>query len=88
MKNKTENPKEIPAYKIISKSFLTGFMLLSITTGCIIGSFATQAFSQSDSPATECTDSTTLMSIPINGETLPTMMLNEFAVIADQAINK
>lgn len=88
MKNQTQNPGEDQASGRISRLFLTGIMLVCLTAGWLLASITNEAFSQSKVQSAETKDSTTLMSIPLNGETLPTMMLNEFSVVADQSINK
>lgn len=87
MKTQTQNPEEQQAARRISRLFLTGMMLVCMTAGWLLASITNEAFSQGNSNKQEVKD-TTLMSIPRNGEILPTMMLHEFAVVADQTINK
>ena len=87
MKTKSQNPEEQQAAGRISRLFLTGMMLVCMTAGWLLASITNEAFSQGNHNKQEVKD-TTLMSIPRNGETLPTMMLNEFAVIADQNMKK
>lgn len=84
MKTQTENTGKNRSYSKISRLFLTGCMLISITAGWIMGSFTTQAFSQSKTQQTANDDSTTLLTFPLNGENLPTMLLDEFSVIANK----
>lgn len=63
-----------------TRLFITGCMLACLTAGWLLGSTTTKAFSQQ---AQSSSESTTLLSVPMNGETLPTLMLDEFSVSAD-----
>lgn len=87
MKTQTQNAGEQQATGRMSRLFLTGMMLLCLTAGWLLASITNEAFSQ-PSVKNAKVKGATLMSIPLNGETLPTMMLNEFAVIADQNLKK
>ena len=82
---KTQNTTYAPGYRKLNRMLLTGGILSGILTGWLLGSFTTQAFSQSGKPANKA-DSTVLFSIPVNGEVLPTVMLDEFAVVAAETI--
>lgn len=88
MKTQTENSEKQQISGRINKLFLTGCMLICLTAGWLLASITNEVFSQSNTQKPDSKASTTLMSIPLNGETLPTMMLHEFAVIADQTLNK
>lgn len=54
-------------------------MLACITTGWCLGSITTQAFSRSEN-----NNNIILHSVPMKGESLPTILLSEFSVIAEQ----
>lgn len=74
-------------YRKINKVLLTGSILTGVLTGWMLGSFTTQAFSQPETQKSN-TENTVLFSIPVKGEILPTVMLNEFSVMAEQTIKK
>ena len=84
MKTLTENSARKPVFQKTSKLFLTGSMLACITAGWVLGSFTTEAFSQTKNK--NRADQALLFSLPRNGETLPTMMLNEFVVVSTKAV--
>lgn len=63
-----------------NKFFLTVCILICITAGWLLGSFTTNAFSQSKERKQN--ESINLPSISMNGEILPTVILSEFSVTA------
>ena len=68
-----------------NKIFLAGCMLIIFTTGWLLGSITTNAFSQSatqkHNAVSSNSESVNLPSISMNGETLPTIILSEFSVV-------
>ena len=79
MKYQTQNTGQ--AQSKGSRLLLTGCILTSVAGGWLLGSFTTEAFSQEKN--TENTIASTLFSIPVGGEKLPTVMLKEFSVVAN-----
>lgn len=73
MKPNSQNPKN----RSISRLFLTASVLSSLTAGWLLGSFTTAQSKSNDN-----TTDSTVFSIPVGGETLPTVMLKEFSVVA------
>ena len=74
---KTKNQTLRLAFKKTSKLLLTTAMVLCISAGWVLGSLTTTAFSQSTEK------SINLPSLSMGGEKLPTILLDEFSVIAD-----
>jgi hypothetical protein len=83
MKNLLLNAENVEVFRRTNKLLITACMLLCLATGWYFGSITTHAFSQSDT-ITNGANGIILNSIPIKGEALPTIMLREFSVIAEQ----
>lgn len=83
MKTQIQNPEKQQA---TGRLWITGGMVACLMAGWFIGSITTDAFSQS-APKTG-SESTTLLTIPFNGENLPTIMLDEFSVTANQNLKR
>lgn len=68
-------------------NFFSQRMMVSISAGWLHGNLTTNAFSQWPAKNADCHNSIHLPSISVNGETLPTIMLTEFSIIAKKQIS-
>ncbi len=75
-------------YRKLNKLLLTGGVLTGILAGWLLGSMNAHASAKNEKQKNaEITNSggyMTLSAMPLRGEILPTMILNEVSVIADQ----
>lgn len=85
---KTLNAIYNTEYRKINKLLLTGGMLAGILTGWLIGNMNAHASSKPTSnDFTGNSKNFILSSTTEKGEQLPTVILNEFSIIAKQSIN-
>jgi len=82
METQTQNTVIKNAFRRRSKLLLTACIMVSISAGWLLGNLTTNAFSQSVTKNADRDNSIHLPSFSVNGETLPTIMLTEFSVIA------
>jgi len=86
MNTLTQNPENTEVFRKTNKLLFAEYMLICVTAGWILGSFTTKAFSRSDEQNKAANKEYSMLfpSIPINGESLPTIILKEFCVVANK----
>ncbi len=81
MKKKNVNPHVQDVYQQTNKLLLTGYMIISLTAGWLLGSITTNVFSQSGNNNEK---NITLPLLNLNGEILPTIFLAEYSVVSEK----
>ncbi len=82
MKTFTQHPQRMEILRNTNKLLLTAGMLICVTAGWCLGNLTSQVFDKQHHTVASISNNIILHAVPINGKTLPTIMLKEFPVIA------
>ena len=86
MKTLTQRAYSEEIFRRVNKFILAAGILICVTAGWCLGNITTQVYSQSNKQKdfAEIENRIILHSIPINGKSLPTIMLKEVSVLANK----
>ena len=86
MKTQTQHLNRAHMLRGTNRFRLTAGMMICVTAGWCLGHLTTKALAVH--AAAGSSNNIILHSIPVNGKALPTIMLQEFSVVAEQTLKK